>query len=148
LAAQFAGRTTAKHYLALVRGMPSPASGTIEVPIGRHPVHRKKMAVVKPPNGRHARTDYRVRRALPDGAGSLVECRIHTGRTHQIRVHLKHLGHPLLGDALYGGPRPPERQMLHAWKLAFTHPITGEKMEFRASLPADFLAFGLDPDEP
>ncbi len=145
LAAQFAGRTTRKTYLALVRGVPAPAAGTVEAPIGRHPVHRKKMAVVAPPRGRSARTDYRVRQTLPSAAGtiSLVECRLHTGRTHQLRVHLKHLGHPILGDVLYGGPRSPERQTLHAWKLAFVHPRTGQEREFRAPLPDDFLAFGL-----
>ena len=146
LAEKFAGRTTRKTYLALVRGVPTPASGTVEAPIGRHPVHRKKMAVVASPRGRSARTDYRVRQTLRTDAGpaSLVECRLHTGRTHQLRVHLKHLGHPILGDVLYGGPRPPERQTLHAWKLAFQHPRTGEEREFVAPLPADFLAFGID----
>ena len=148
LAAQFAGRTTEKHYLALVRGVVRPTAGTIEAPIGRHPVHRKKMAVVPVPRGRTARTDYRVRRELPSGVGTLVECRLHTGRTHQIRVHLKHLGHPILGDVLYGGPRPPARPMLHAWKLGFAHPRTGQRVDFCAPLPTDFLAFGLDPREP
>ena len=148
LAAQFAGRTMDKYYLALVRGTPKPSAGTIDAPIGRHPVHRKKMAVLVPPHGRSARTDYRVIRPLAGGAGSLVECRLHTGRTHQIRVHFKHLGYPILGDALYGGPRPPARQMLHAWKLGFAHPRTGERREFRAPLPPDFLAYGLDPLEP
>ena len=150
LAVQFAARTIRKTYLALVRGTPARAAGTIDAPIGRHPVQRKRMAVVAPPRGRAARTDYRVRQTLPTnpapggGAVSLVECRLHTGRTHQLRVHLKHLGHPILGDALYGGPRPPERQMLHAWKLAFVHPRDGREREFCASVPPDFLAFGLD----
>ena len=151
LAAQFAARTTQKTYLALVRGVPRHATGTIDAPIGRHPVHRKKMAVVQPPRGRTARTDYRVRRALagvPGGPAALLECRIHTGRTHQIRVHLKHLGYPILGDPLYGGPREPDRPMLHAWKLGFLHPRTGQPLEFCAPLPADFLAFGLDPAAP
>ena len=175
LAAQFAARTTQKTYLALVRGVPRPPTGTVDAPIGRHPVQRKKMAVVQPPRGRNARTDYRVRRTLvqendssaPKYATvngyqtidltthqargdtvSLVECRIHTGRTHQIRVHLKHLGYPILGDPLYGGPREPGRPMLHAWKLGFLHPRTGQPMEFCAPLPAEFLAFGLDPAAP
>ena len=148
LAAQFAARTTRKTYLALVRGTPAHSWGTIDAPIGRHPVQRKRMAVVAPPRGRSARTDYRVRQTLRFEAGpaSLMECRLHTGRTHQLRVHLKHLGHPILGDALYGGPRPPERQMLHAWKLAFVHPRDGQEREFRAPVPADFLTFGLDLD--
>ena len=147
LAAQFAARTAEKCYLAMVRGVPRVAAGTVDAPIGRHPVHRKKMAVVDPPHGRTARTDYRVRRVLP-GSAALVECHLHTGRTHQIRVHMKHLGYPILGDVLYGGPRPPERQMLHAWKLAFAHPRSGMTMRFCAPLPADFLAFGLDPLDP
>ncbi len=154
LAAQFAARTTVKYYLALVRGVPKMGSGTIDAPIGRHPVQRKKMAVVAPPNGRVARTDYRVLRTLhtnpsaDHGPSALIECRLHTGRTHQIRVHMKHLGYPILGDTLYGGPRPPERQMLHAWTLGFTHPRTGQPTTLRAPLPLDFLAFGLDPLEP
>ncbi len=148
LAGQFAERTMHKTYLALVRGVPRPASGTVEQPIGRHPVQRKKMAVVPPPRGRLARTDYRVRRELPAAGASLVECRLHTGRTHQIRVHLKHLGYPILGDTLYGGPGTSARQLLHAWKLGFSHPRTGEALEFLAPLPPDFLAFGLDPVEP
>ena len=175
LAAQFAGRTVRKTYLALVRGIPRPMAGTIDAPIGRHPVNRKKMAVLSLKHrSRSARTDYRVLGifkvdpvaspgAMTFGGGqvsdtfkanpvagygpiSLVECNLHTGRTHQIRVHLQHLGYPILGDPLYGGPRPPERQMLHAWKLAFVHPRTGREQEFRAPLPADFLAFGPDPD--
>ncbi len=151
LAAQFAARTTHKVYLALVRGVPRHATGTIEAPIGRHPVQRKKMAVVQPPRGRASRTGYRVRRVLRDAAGSpaaLVECQLHTGRTHQIRVHLKHLGYPILGDPLYGGPTSSVRPMLHAWKLGFVHPRTGLPVEFCAPLPADFLAFGLDADTP
>ena len=178
LAEQFAERTTRKTYLALVRGIPQQIEGTINAPVGRHPVHRKKMAVVPLPRGRSARTDYRVLtiiRAretlaqeseitartyiptatpltiLPVGGretDSLVECRLHTGRTHQIRVHLKSLGHPILGDVLYGGPRPPERPMLHAWKLAFRHPRTGEEKEFCAPLPADFLAYGFKSNPP
>ena len=136
------------------------------------------MAVVQPPRGRTARTDYRVRKtfavhktiiqesditvrsyktaAAPlttqkvngDLVASLLECRIHTGRTHQIRVHLKHLGYPILGDTLYGGPKSADRPMLHAWKLGFLHPRSGQSMEFCAPLPADFLAFGLDPTTP
>lgn len=150
LSAQFADRSTRKTYLALVRGVPRPASGRIEQPIGRHPVHRKKMAVVPPPRGRAARTDYQVRQPLTHTGqpAALVECRLHTGRTHQIRVHLKHLGYPILGDTLYGGPGTTDRQMLHARTLGFVHPRTGLAVEFRAPLPPDFLAFGLEPSDP
>jgi 23S rRNA pseudouridine1911/1915/1917 synthase len=154
LAAQFAARSTQKTYLALVQGVPRSAQGTIEAPIGRHPIQRKKMGVVPPPRGRLARTDYLVRRSLPQATTrstvtvSLLECRLHTGRTHQIRVHLKHLGYPILGDTLYGGSAQWPRPLLHAWKLGFTHPCTGHPLEFLAPLPADFLAFGLDPLSP
>jgi 23S rRNA pseudouridine1911/1915/1917 synthase len=87
-----------------------------------------------------ARTDYRVLQAL--GKVSLVECVLHSGRTHQIRVHLKHLGHPVIGDALYGRRGTASRQMLHAWKLGFTHPRTKEPMLFEAAIPEDFrIAF-------
>ncbi len=178
LSAQFADRSTVKRYLAIVRGVPRPSVGTIDKPIGRHPVHRKRMAVVAQPHGREARTDYRVRETLvrretvaeeseitarpyspvatPLSARevngkdvvSLVECRLHSGRTHQIRVHMKHLGYPILGDTLYGGPGNAPRPMLHAWTLGFLHPRTGLPMEFRAAVPADFLAYGFAPVEP
>jgi 23S rRNA pseudouridine1911/1915/1917 synthase len=143
LAAQFAGRKVLKVYLALVAGHPRRQRGTIEEPIGRHPIHRKKMAVAKR-GGRPAKTDYRVVREWENA--SLVECTLHTGRTHQIRVHLTHLGHPLLGDKLYGGAKTTgafPRQMLHAWKLGFFHPRTGQWMEFEAPQPADFANPGL-----
>jgi 23S rRNA pseudouridine1911/1915/1917 synthase len=137
LCKQFAERTTGKTYLALVAGTPRKSSGTIEAPIARHPVHRKKMSVARR-GGRSAKTEYRVVRSGSDR--SLVECMIHTGRTHQIRVHLHHLGHPVLGDKLYAGKRAGDfpRQMLHAWKLTFTHPHSGEHMTFEAAIPADF----------
>lgn len=138
LAKQFAGRKVLKVYLALVSGLLKKKSGVIEAAIGRHPIHRKKMAVVDGTRGRAAKTDYRVVKEI--GNRSLVECTLHTGRTHQIRVHLKHLGHPLLGDKLYGarsGDGFP-RQMLHAWKLGFFHPRTSKWMEFQSPLPADF----------
>ena len=140
LSRQFAQRTILKVYLALVAGHLAKKSGVIEAEIGRHPVHRKKMSVVQTGKGRASTTDYRVLRELDDA--SLVECTLHTGRTHQIRVHLKHLGHPLLGDPLYGRRGHFERQMLHAWKLGFTHPGTGEWMEFRSPIPEDFLEAG------
>ena len=137
LARQFAGREVTKIYLVV--GRLARTSGTIEVPIGRHPVQRKKMAVVE--RGRPARTDYCV--LGPVGGGVLVECTLHTGRTHQIRVHLKHLGHPLLGDEVYGKRAGFPRHMLHAWKLGFTHPRTGARMNFQAPVPPDFLAAGV-----
>jgi 23S rRNA pseudouridine1911/1915/1917 synthase len=141
LARQFAGREVTKIYLALAAGKFARLSGKIDAPIGRHPVHRKKMTVVKPDRGRTAQTDYRV--LGPCANGTLVECTLHTGRTHQIRVHLKHLGHPILGDDTYGQRGSFPRQMLHAWKLGFTHPRTGERMNFQAPIPPDFLAAGV-----
>jgi len=144
LSRQFAGRSVTKIYLALVQGyFAGSRSGAIENNIGRHPVDRKKMAVLDR-GGRTSRTTWRVVSELP-GVGSLVECILHTGRTHQIRVHLKHLGHPLLGDALYA-PRMAshyKRQMLHAWQLGFTHPRTGKPMHFCSPLPEDFVLVGV-----
>jgi 23S rRNA pseudouridine1911/1915/1917 synthase len=137
LSRQFAEREVKKIYLALVTGTPKRPRGTIEAPIGRHPVQRKKMAVNQT-RGRVAKTDYRV---LQSGGGvSLVECAIHSGRTHQIRVHLHHIGHPVAGDSLYGKKIAAPRQMLHAWKLGFTHPRTGERHFFEAPVPDDFQA--------
>jgi len=139
LSRQFADREITKIYLTLVTGTLRRRHGTIDASIGRHPQHRKKMAV-NPERGRTARTDYRV---LESGGGvSLVECTLHSGRTHQIRVHLHHLGHPVLGDSLYGRNRQiaAPRQMLHSWKLGFTHPQTRERVLFKAPLPADFRA--------
>lgn len=140
LAAQFAGRTVTKIYLAWVKGRLRREHGLIEAPIGRHPVARQRMTVARPGAGRAARTEYWVRAQV--AGASLVECRLHTGRTHQIRVHLKHLGHPVLGDAVYGGRGGYPRQMLHAWRLAFAHPRTGERLAFAAPVPADFAAVG------
>ena len=144
LSRQFAGRTVEKVYLALAQGYFEGARrGVIDNMIGRHPVDRKKMAVLTR-GGRASRTAWRVTQDLP-GVGSVVECTLHTGRTHQIRVHLKHLGHPLLGDPLYAprlvGHYP--RQMLHAWRLGFKHPRTGEAMHFSSPLPEDFILAGV-----
>jgi 23S rRNA pseudouridine1911/1915/1917 synthase len=137
LSKQFAARTVEKIYLALVDGKLRKAAGVIEEKIGRHPVHRKRMRVTSV-RGRTAKTEYRVIRS--SNHASLIECLLHSGRTHQIRVHLHHLGHPVLGDKIYA-PRFAKnlpRQMLHAWKLGFHHPRTGEWRNFEAPLPADF----------
>jgi 23S rRNA pseudouridine1911/1915/1917 synthase len=139
LSSQFAARTMTKIYLALVAGTLRKPSGVIDKAIARHPVHRQRMSIARR-QGRSAKTEYRVLRS--GGDISLVECTLHSGRTHQIRVHLHHLGHPVLGDKLYGGKRAGDypRQMLHAWKLAFRHPRSGAEMSFDAPVPADFAA--------
>lgn len=145
LSAQFAGRTVRKRYLAIVEGTPKCPSGLIDAPIGRHAMHRKKMAIVPPPRGRIAQTEYQVREALPGGR-TLIECRLLTGRTHQIRVHLKSLGCAIVNDAVYGrsSAEPGARQLLHSWKLGFTHPIAGDARDFCAPVPDDFLAAGVN----
>ena len=152
LARAFASHTQVrKTYLAIAHGIPSPLEGRIESLIGRCPANRKKMAIVEE-NGKIAITNYRT---APNGirAGqatplSLVECRIETGRTHQIRVHLASLGCPIAGDAAYGRPSldqqldpRPARQLLHSWRLELTHPTTGEALTFEAPIPADFAPF-------
>ena len=151
LAAQFAGRRAGRTYRAVVWGAPRPAEGVVDAAIGRDRRHRKRMAART--GGKPARTLYRVLRRLGD-SWSLVECHLETGRTHQIRVHMAARGHPLVGDALYGGGgrearrrRLDERlrgalaqcprQALHAAALAFTHPLTGAALAFRSPLPAD-----------
>ena len=137
LSKQFAARTVEKIYLALVAGKLRKPAGLIEEKIGRHPVHRRRMRVTSL-RGRTATTEYRVIRF--SNQASLVECRLHSGRTHQLRVHLHHLGHPVLGDKIYA-PRFAKnfpRQMLHAWKLGFHHPGTGDWKILEAPLPADF----------
>jgi 23S rRNA pseudouridine1911/1915/1917 synthase len=137
LSKQFAARTMQKIYLALVAGIPRKSNGVIDAAIARHPVHRQRMSIARR-QGRTAKTEYRVLRA--GGGMSLLECTLHSGRTHQIRVHLHHLTHPVLGDKLYGGKHAGTfpRQMLHAWKLAFCHPRTSEVMIFEAPVPSDF----------
>ena len=135
LSRQMKERQVQKTYLALVHGVPAPAEAVIEAPIGRHPKNRKKMAVVA--GGREAVTRYRVREELPGGF-ALLEVEPVTGRTHQIRVHLAAIGHPVVGDAIYG--RRSElvgRQFLHAWRLAFAMPLGGRTLEFESPLPPD-----------
>ena len=146
LARQFAERTVVKEYSALVVGVPRLMSGTIQKPIGRNLRHRHKMAVVEEgAGGRASWTDWALVEHYGDLA-SLVTCTLHTGRTHQIRVHLASIGHPLLGDSAYGWKANtrmralPERVMLHAGRLSVTHPVTGKPLDLRAPLPADFKA--------
>ena len=141
-------KSVEKTYLAICRGRPRLDSGRIENFIGRHPVDRKKMAVVEK-GGKKAITNWRV---LDAGALTVMECRIETGRTHQIRVHMAQLGCPVIGDAVYGKPSldrkldpVPARQMLHAWKLGLLHPVTGKALRLEAPVPEDMVAF-LGPD--
>ena len=145
LATQFAERSLQKEYLALVTGVPALMSGSLQKSIGRNKQHRHKMAVLETAEGgRDARTDWEVVEKFGDLA-ALVRCAIHTGRTHQIRVHLKSLGHILLGDEVYGWkPDPrlkqqPPRVMLHAAHLVFQHPVTGKTIDLQAPLPPDFV---------
>ena len=139
LSSQVARRTVNRTYLALVHGVLPHEERTITAPIGRHPRHRTRMAVV--PRGREAITRYRVLERL--ARYTLVEAHLVTGRTHQIRVHFAHIGHPVAGDPVYAG-RPDElgigRQALHAHRLQFVHPASGKEMAFEAPPPADFAA--------
>ena len=133
-----------KTYLAIVHGVPEPSEGRLETLVGRHPAHRQRMAVLQR-GGRQAITNYAVAESFRGAA--LLRVAIETGRTHQIRVHLRHIGCPVVGDATYGHPKedaalplPPPRQMLHAWRLAFPHPLSGRDLAFEAPPPADFTA--------
>ena len=137
LSRQFAERRVEKIYLALVAGKLLKDAGVIEEKIGRHPVHRQRMSVASA-RGRPAKTDYRV--VCSGDQASLVECRLYSGRTHQIRVHLHHLGHPVLGDKVYAAHLAKNfpRHMLHAWKLGFRDPRSGDSKSFEAPLPDDF----------
>jgi 23S rRNA pseudouridine1911/1915/1917 synthase len=145
LAAQFAARTVQKTYLGIVCGVMDRDCGRVSAAIARHPTHRKRMAVTTG-EGREALTTFAVVERWSQA--TMVEARLHTGRTHQIRVHFHHLGHPLVGDQLYGkrqnarlseiiGYRAP-RQMLHAWELTFLHPVLDQEVTFQAPWPADF----------
>lgn len=153
LTKQFSDHTIERAYAAFVWGMPSPGQGTIEGNIGRSPRNRKKMAVL-PGGGKTARTNYQTEAAYAAGAASLVECRLETGRTHQIRVHMAHIGHAVIGDPVYGGGTTRSRrthigdvaaeyvtqlnrQALHARVLGFEHPLSGEVLRFEAPLPQD-----------
>ena len=158
LAKQFVARTIERAYHAVAWGAPRAGDGVIEGDIGRNPFDRKRMAIVRH-QGKPARTRYRMIERYGGEArafASLIECRLETGRTHQIRVHLAHLGHPLIGDSVYGRARKPPRakteaeqmaytaaaefprQALHAWLLGFQHPSTHKQMRFESHWPEDF----------
>ena len=152
LVEQLSEREVHRQYVAVVVG-PMIAGGTVRAPIGRHPTDRVRQAVVAEGQGKDAVTHYRVRERFR--AHTFVECRLETGRTHQIRVHMAHAKHPLVGDPLYGGSfklpkgateelsdalRGFKRQALHAEKLVFTHPVNGEKIETNSPVPEDLLA--------
>ncbi|MEM6915587.1 MAG: RluA family pseudouridine synthase [Verrucomicrobiota bacterium] len=145
LVSQFSGRETGKEYLAVTEGVPAQSEGTLKGQIGRHPRNRQKMALVEPPAGKEAVTDYRVLNSDSAEKWALLSCVIHTGRTHQIRVHLKEGLHcPILGDVIYAQPRrqevKTERLMLHAWKLSFRHP-GGEVLSIQSEIPEPFERF-------
>ena len=145
LARLFAAHDIERRYFAIVSGVPAPPAGTVRTQIGRSTANRKKMAVLPENKGRHAVTHYRTVESFAKTA--LVECTLETGRTHQVRVHMAHIGHPLIGDATYSNRQNPyrigpnqskfERQALHAASLGFIHPISGETLRFESSLPED-----------
>jgi 23S rRNA pseudouridine1911/1915/1917 synthase len=139
LVEQLSSRTVERRYLALVWGLPEPATGLVDAPIGRSRRDPTRMSVSA--TGREARTRYEVQQRFTEPVGSsLIECRLETGRTHQIRVHLAAIGHPVVGDPRYRGARasfPTPRMFLHAHALAFDHPGTHERVTFTAPLPAD-----------
>lgn len=145
LAKLFAAHDIERKYIALVSGVPAPPAGTVRTQIGRSTTNRKKMAVLPEGKGRHAVTHYRMAKAFAKTA--LVECTLQTGRTHQVRVHMAHIGHPLIGDSVYSnrqnhyriGPDQAkfDRQALHAASLGFIHPVTGEALRFECGIPED-----------
>jgi 23S rRNA pseudouridine1911/1915/1917 synthase len=163
LCEQFAARTVRRRYLAIVIGIPNPLSGRVNAPIGRDPMDRLRMGVVRGVGGRQAASNYTVRTSLAQGNAALVEWQLETGRTHQIRVHTKDIGHSILGDDTYGGGgrsaverlhrrgamnfeqakkvlQKCNRPMLHARTLGFQHPVTGEELDFAVDPPSDFAA--------
>ena len=145
LAAQFAEHAINRRYVAIVQGRPNPASGTVRGNIGRSDHDRKKMALVGEGRGKHAVTHFTTEERLGDA--TRIECRLETGRTHQVRVHMASIGHELLGDPLYSRPPKPmrellkaagfQRQALHAQRLGFIHPVTGSECDFFSPIPAD-----------
>lgn len=153
LSEQFANHSLTRKYQAIVWGLPSPTSGTVEGNLGRHPVDRKRMAVVKPPHGKHAVTHFKTIKPLSMGSAALIECQLETGRTHQIRVHMTHIGHSLVGDPVYGKVSKSRtanlsqqakallqnfnRQALHAKTIGFQHPVTGEEILLESQISAD-----------
>jgi 23S rRNA pseudouridine1911/1915/1917 synthase len=145
LARQFKDHSIDRLYAAIVYGVPVPGSGTVDAWVGRSDADRKKMAVHREGRGKHAVTHYRMVERLQGAA--MVECRLETGRTHQVRVHMHHIGHPLIGDPVYGRERKGfksiletlgfKRQALHAKSLGFIHPVTAERLLFQSVLPSD-----------
>ncbi len=144
LAKQFAAHSIDRKYLAIVSGLPKSSGGTVDAPLARSASNRKKIAIVEDGRGRRAVTHWKRLEILDDAA--LVECSLETGRTHQVRVHMASLGHPLLGDPVYGRSRPHRellkeldfhRQALHAARLGFTHPVTKHRLSFSSGMPAD-----------
>ena len=145
LSAQFARHSITRVYLAIVAGVPVPPAGTVDAPLARSSANRKKMAIVAEGRGKRAVTHYRLLKPLRDAA--LVECRLETGRTHQLRVHMASIGHPLLGDPVYGWIRKHHRELLkqlgfhrqalHAAELGFVHPVSKENLSFKSALPSD-----------
>ena len=145
LAAQFARHSIDRRYLSITSGIPVPVTGTIDAPLARSSANRKKIAIVGEGRGKRSITHYRIVEPLKGAA--LVECRLETGRTHQVRVHMASIGHPLLGDPVYGRVRNEQReilktlnfhrQALHAAELGFVHPVTKAKLSFKSALPSD-----------
>jgi 23S rRNA pseudouridine1911/1915/1917 synthase len=145
LAKQFAAHSIERRYLALVNGVPKTAEGIVDAPLARSSTNRKKISIVEGSRGKRAVTHWRRLQILREAA--LVECRLETGRTHQVRVHMASLGHPLLGDPVYGrsGKNNREllkslnfhRQALHAAEIGFTHPVTKHRLSFASGMPAD-----------